>query len=208
MVQRKGKLPVKDSRSSEERAQEDLDVMAAASMVRVPMAPPALGDLPPYSAEGTGESEPELVLPSQICQGTKFGGGRAPTGAGQYPLLRLPVGGVGPEGQPAGYYWAHTLLSTSDLLNWKSSNPSYRNDCTKMTDLAASVFATHHPNWADIQALLNILLTRDERRLVLDKANEETRRLHQENPDGALNPTRAIPLAKPNWDPNGNGLPF
>ena len=86
MVQRKGKLPVKDSRSSEERAQEDLDVMAAASMVRVPMAPPALGDLPPYSAEGPGESEPELVLPSQICQGTKFGGGRAPTGAGQYPF--------------------------------------------------------------------------------------------------------------------------
>ena len=43
MVQRKGKLPVKDSRSSEERAQEDLDVRTAASMVRVPTAPPAPG---------------------------------------------------------------------------------------------------------------------------------------------------------------------
>ena len=85
MVQRKGNLSVKDGRNSE-RAQEDPDIIAAVSMVGVPTAPPALGDLPPYLAEGTGESEPELVLPSQICQGTKFGGGRAPTGAGQYPF--------------------------------------------------------------------------------------------------------------------------
>ncbi|XP_053766423.1 uncharacterized protein [Desmodus rotundus] len=55
MVQRKGNLSVKDSRSSQEKAQEDLDIMAAVSMVRVPMAPPAL-DLPPYSAEGTGQT--------------------------------------------------------------------------------------------------------------------------------------------------------
>ena len=46
MIQRQGNLPVKDSRSSEERAQEDLDIMAAVSMVRVPTAPPALGKSP------------------------------------------------------------------------------------------------------------------------------------------------------------------
>ena len=77
-----------------------------------------------------------------------------------------------------------------------------------MTDLAASIFATHHPNWADMQALLNILLVRDEQRLVLDKANEEARTIHRENPDGAPNPTRAIPLTEPNWDPNRDGLPL
>ena len=77
-----------------------------------------------------------------------------------------------------------------------------------MTDLVVSVFATHHPNWTDIQALLNSLLTWDKQRLVLDKANEEARRLHQENPDGALGPPKAIPLTKPNQDPNGNGLPL
>ena len=43
---------------------------------------------------------------------------------------------------------------------------------------------------------------------MLDKANEEAWRLHQENPDGALGPPKAIPLTKPNQDPNGNGLPF
>ena len=44
MVQRKGNLHVKERRS-EERDQENLDIMAAVSMIRVSMAPPAVGDL-------------------------------------------------------------------------------------------------------------------------------------------------------------------
>ena len=35
MIQRKENLPVKDTRSSEERDQEDLDIIAFVSMVRV-----------------------------------------------------------------------------------------------------------------------------------------------------------------------------
>ena len=38
--------------------------MAVASMARVPIAPPALGDPPSYSAEGAEGGEPELVSPS------------------------------------------------------------------------------------------------------------------------------------------------
>ena len=139
--------------------------------------------------------------------GNQIGWRKSPYRGRAYPLRRLPVG-AGPEGQPAGYYWARTPFSASDLLNWESSSPSYRDGPTKMTDLAASIFATHHPNWADMQALLNILLVRDEQRLVLDKANEEARTIHRENPDGAPNPTRAIPLTEPNWDPNRDGLPL
>ena len=77
-----------------------------------------------------------------------------------------------------------------------------------MTDLVVSIFSTHHPNWTDIQAPLNSLLTGDEWRLVLDKTNEEAQRLCQENPDGALGSPKAIPLTEPSWDPNGDGLPF
>lgn len=77
-----------------------------------------------------------------------------------------------------------------------------------MTDLVTLLFATHHPGWASIQALLNILLTGDERRLVLDELNEEAQRLHQENPDGDPDLTKAIPLAEPNWDFNEIGLPL
>ena len=48
----------------------------------------------------------------------------------------------------------------------------------------------------------------NEQRLVSDKANEEARKLHQENPDGALGLPRAIPVTEPNEDPNGDGLPL
>ena len=78
MVQRKGNMPVKDSRGSKERAQQGLDIMAAVSMVRVPTAPPILGNLPPYSAEGTGGCESEL---EPIREPRK-----SPARAGQYPL--------------------------------------------------------------------------------------------------------------------------
>ena len=67
----------------------------------------------------------------------------------------------------------HSPFSTLDLLNYKNTNPSYRDDPSKMTDLVTTIFATHHAKWADILALLNILLAGDEWRLVLDKANEE-----------------------------------
>lgn len=42
-----------------------------------------------------------------------------------------------------------------------------------MTGLITSIFTTHHPNWADLQTLLNILITADKRRLVIDKVNQE-----------------------------------
>ena len=86
MVQRKGNLPVAETRSS----QEDQDVTAAASMVRVPTTPPILGRLPLYSAEGVGGGEPELVSLPRTCLGTKFSGGQTPLRAGQYPLEDFP----------------------------------------------------------------------------------------------------------------------
>ena len=58
MAQRKKNLPVADNRSSEERDQKDQDIMAAASMIRVSTAPPALGDPPPYPAEEAEGGEP------------------------------------------------------------------------------------------------------------------------------------------------------
>ena len=53
-----------------------------------------------------------------------------------------------------------------------------------MTDCIASIFVTHHPNWADVETLLNILLTADERWLVINKANKQSQCLYEENPSG------------------------
>ena len=53
-----------------------------------------------------------------------------------------------------------------------------------MTNIIANIFATHHQNCAIAQALLNILLTTDERQLVINRNNEEAQHLHKENSDG------------------------
>ena len=76
-----------------------------------------------------------------------------------------------------------------------------------MEDFIISIFAIHHPTWADVQALLNIL-TVDERQLVINKANEEAQCLHQENLNGTPNQVVAIPLKEPDWNPNARSLAF
>lgn len=76
-----------------------------------------------------------------------------------------------------------------------------------MTDFIITIIiVTHHPNWANIQALLNSLLTVTIRWLVINKANDEAQCLHQENYNGTLNKAGAILLTEPDWDTNGGGL--
>ena len=80
MVQRKGTLPVADSRSSGQGPGRS-GLLRAWSGVPLSLQP--WGDLPPYLADGARGGEPELVSLSQTCQGTKFSAGQAPTRAGQ-----------------------------------------------------------------------------------------------------------------------------
>ena len=82
----------------------------------------------------------------------------------------------------------------------------YKEDPQRMADLI-TYFSTYYPNGADVQALLNILLTASERGLVLYRAKEEAQRLHQENPDRTPKPAEANPLTEPNWNPSGGGKP-
>ena len=44
--------------------------------------------------------------------------------------------------------------------------------------------------------------------MVINSANEEAQRLHQENPDGTPDIAGAIPLTEPNRNPNRRGLAF
>ena len=56
--------------------------IAAVSMAGVHIDPPALGDPPPYSAEGAKGDEAELLPPSQTFQGANISREQAPTGEG------------------------------------------------------------------------------------------------------------------------------
>ena len=67
-----------------------------------------------------------------------------------------------------------------------------------MADLITSIFVSHHLNWEDVQVLLNILLMADERQVIINKDNEGTHNLHQENLNRTPNPAQAIPLTEIN----------
>ena len=74
-----------------------------------------------------------------------------------------------------------------------------------MADLISPIFATHHANWADVQDLLNILLTAYKRQLVLNMADQEAQCLRAEDSQGILGPVEAIPPVDSNWDLNSGG---
>lgn len=71
-----------------------------------------------------------------------------------------------------------------------------------MVELFLSIFATHQLSWADIKAIMNMMLTTSERYLVLAKADEKVQHVYHEDPAQAPVPGTAVPLVEPIWDPN------
>ena len=77
--------------------------------------------------------------------------------------------------RPQGELVSVHVLFSSDLLNWKQSVGSYRDNPAAMHQLE-TIIITPNPNWGDMQALLNTFLTAEnERRMILEKAQEDTR---------------------------------
>jgi len=92
---------------------------------------------------------------------------------------------VGVEGQ---LVFVHVPFTTSDLLNWKQSAGSYRENPEGMHQLLETIILTQ-------QALLNTFFTAEERRVVIEKAKEEGgRRYERENPDNYT------PKTQPDWN--------
>ncbi|CAK6445561.1 unnamed protein product [Pipistrellus nathusii] len=218
---REPKPPPADRKTQKEKKNEETPPSASQSPGtqtakqgggRIPPPPPPrsrgdLGNPGTQAAKAPPSRDEQTVSPSRSSQGTQCGPGAPQTGmVVPYQPRQLPVGGVDPKDQPTGYYWARTPFSVSDLLKWKSTNPSYQEDPQKTTDFFTFIFSTHQPNWADVEALLNILLTSDERKLVREKALEEAYRLYRENPHRTPSPAGAVPLVEPHWNPNGGGL--
>lgn len=98
-------------------------------------------------------------------------------------------------------------FSALDLFNWKNNIPSYREDFNHMTEFFYSIFFTYHPTWADIQALMNILLTTDGCHMVIEKMWEEAHWLHLQDRNNQPDSTKAIPTVEPNWDIKEREMP-
>ena len=80
----------------------------------------------------------------------------------------------------------HAPFSTLDLDNWKNNNPTYQDDPKKIENLFTSIFVTHDPNWANIKALMNTLLSPEEHRMTLDEAHQKAEGLHELQPNNLI----------------------
>uniref|UniRef100_A0A452H6N9 Core shell protein Gag P30 domain-containing protein n=1 Tax=Gopherus agassizii TaxID=38772 RepID=A0A452H6N9_9SAUR len=91
----------------------------------------------------------------------------------------------------AGAYqmvFTHTSFATSDLLNWQRTMPRLRDNPEAVERMFRTIFSTHVPTWADVNQLLDTLMTEDERQRVKEKSAG-----HLDVP---------WPITDPNWDPN------
>lgn len=218
LAESKPKPPLADSKTQEGKKNEERALSSSRNPgsprqgggVYPPLPPPQTPvDLRNQGTQATKappSCDEQTVSPSRTSQGTQCGQAAPQTRAVPCLPRQLPTGGRNQMGQPREYYWAHTPLSVSDLLNWKSVNASYQEDPEKTTDFIAYIFSTHQPNWADVEVLLNILLTSEERKLVRDKAIEEAYRLYGENPNRTPFPAGAVPVVEPHWDLTSGGL--
>uniref|UniRef100_A0A7M4FZJ8 Core shell protein Gag P30 domain-containing protein n=1 Tax=Crocodylus porosus TaxID=8502 RepID=A0A7M4FZJ8_CROPO len=109
----------------------------------------------------------------------------------QAPLRTYPVLMVAGGHQMV---FTRTPFATSDLLNWQRTMPRLRDNPEAVERMFRTIFSTQMPTWADVNQLLNTLMTEDERQKVKEKA---TAYLTARN--CSLNDW---PTADPNWDPN------
>ncbi|KFQ66554.1 hypothetical protein N335_05903, partial [Phaethon lepturus] len=96
--------------------------------------------------------------------------------------------------------WVQVPFSSSDLMNCEELAGSYRENPGKVYRIMQMIILNHNPDWKDMQVLLNTLLLPEEKHLVLEKANEENRRVNARE-----GPARFMPKVEPGWDPNTEG---
>ncbi|XP_059577661.1 uncharacterized protein LOC132248541 isoform X2 [Alligator mississippiensis] len=124
-------------------------------------------------------------------------------GNGVFPLREQVVPGpLEDDGEPTyRRTFVHIPFNTSDLYNWKNNNPSLRENPEKVQNQFKTIFKTHNPTWADVQSLLDILLTPEERRMVVNKAREY---VEKEIIAGNLQGNRDdhVPIQEPDWKPD------
>uniref|UniRef100_A0A8B9SD64 Core shell protein Gag P30 domain-containing protein n=1 Tax=Apteryx owenii TaxID=8824 RepID=A0A8B9SD64_APTOW len=92
-------------------------------------------------------------------------------------------------------------FSVTNLRSWKELAGVYREDPDKVAKVLETVVRTQDPVWNDLQVIMDMSLSIDERTIVLAKAKEEAERIHaQGGQQGTVN--NHFPPMVPRWDPN------
>ncbi|RMC22236.1 hypothetical protein DUI87_00547 [Hirundo rustica rustica] len=92
-------------------------------------------------------------------------------------------------------------FSPNDLIIWKQSAGSYREDPDRTARVVKMVIKTQNPDWNDLQVLLDTLMDSTEKEMVLRAMTEKAREMIRLRvADGTLN--ELVPREDPEWDPN------
>nr|XP_060623096.1 uncharacterized protein LOC132770238 [Anolis sagrei ordinatus] len=153
------------------------------------------GRVNPYPDSGNPADEPQPVPPYTPAF---------------YPPLP-PQLGLAPDedGTPkfeTRVVYQHVPFTSSDLLNWKASRPSWTEDPRGMASLVEGIVQTHNPSWVDLKQLIEMLLTAEERVLMTQVGKQEALKEHasthsQQAAD--VYQEAVFPVGRdPRWDPN------
>ncbi|RMC04204.1 hypothetical protein DUI87_19023 [Hirundo rustica rustica] len=105
---------------------------------------------------------------------------------------------VGPQGDRV---MVKVPFSPNDLIIWKQSAGSYREDPDRTAGVVKMVIKTQNPDWNDLQVLLDTLMDSTEKEMVLRAMTEKAREMIRLRvADGTLN--ELVPREDPEWDPN------
>ncbi|RLV63639.1 hypothetical protein DV515_00018073 [Chloebia gouldiae] len=110
---------------------------------------------------------------------------------------------MGPQG---GRVLIKVPFSPGDLVIWKQSAGSYREDPERVARVVKMVIKTQNPDWNDLQVLLDTIMDSTEKEMVLratkERAREEInlRRNREQGYEGTVD--ELVPSDYPEWNPN------
>uniref|UniRef100_A0A8C0QPG0 CCHC-type domain-containing protein n=1 Tax=Chelonoidis abingdonii TaxID=106734 RepID=A0A8C0QPG0_CHEAB len=135
---------------------------------------------PPIKAKEASPEQTSIPVPTE-------------DGDGVYQFTRSRTGGERTV--------IYVPFATSDLYNWKQQNPPFSEDPASLMAIFEMLITAHNPTWGDVQVALNVLLTADERRMVLAKAREWVTQTYAH-----ATVTEVLPEKDPHWSHNEVGV--
>ncbi|XP_065525208.1 uncharacterized protein LOC136009050 [Lathamus discolor] len=105
--------------------------------------------------------------------------------------------GVGVEGP----VYVKIPFSPGDLVIWKQSAGTYRENPDRVARVMKMIMKTQNPDWDDIQVLLDTLMNSTEKEMVLRSARERVREDIRQGIVGG-NTDQNFPMEDPMWDYN------
>uniref|UniRef100_A0A8C3R570 Core shell protein Gag P30 domain-containing protein n=1 Tax=Cyanoderma ruficeps TaxID=181631 RepID=A0A8C3R570_9PASS len=127
----------------------------------------------------------------------RIGKGVLKTGKQKRTIIAPLRQGVGADGP----VFVKVPFSPADLVIWKQSAGTYRDNPDKVARVVKMIMKTQNPDWEDIQVILDTLMDETERDMVLRAARERAR---EDIRNGLVTGTvdYNFPTEDPEWDPN------